>query len=189
MSRCNQSGSSASDYPARHWYSGYGGATQGGEVAGIDAIVAFIGAPGSCAGPLPGCAQFLPISLAGIAKWTQEDFAKVWAQHRASRSVLAEFRIRSAMNHLEVSSHAAARSDLEYVRDHFDCGIPYLHQMIGLLAGMQQDEPAKASAMERLKEFGPQFGAPLDFSPQLMATATMGMMANFGMVPPGTGPK
>jgi hypothetical protein len=71
---------------------------------------------------------------------------------------------------------------LEYVRDHFDCGVPYLHQMIGLLAGVQHDELAKATAMERLKEFGPQFEGPLDFSPKLMATATVGLMGNFGML-------
>jgi len=131
----------------------------------------------------PRCPQFLSIDLAGMAKWTKEDFAKVWAQLRATRSVLGEVRIRSAMNHLAAGSHAAARSDFEYVRDHFDCGIPYLHQMIGLVAGMQQDELAKANAMERLKEFGPQFEGPLDFSPQLLATATVGLMTNFGMVP------
>jgi hypothetical protein len=55
--------------------------------------------------------------------------------------------------------------------------------MIGLLAGMQQDELAKATAMERLKEFGPQFEGPLEFSPELLATAAVGLMANFGIAP------
>jgi hypothetical protein len=68
----------------------------------------------------PRCAQFLSIDLAGMAKWTKEDFAKVWAHLRSTRSVLGETRIRSAMNHMAAGSHAAARSDLEYVRDHFD---------------------------------------------------------------------
>jgi hypothetical protein len=129
----------------------------------------------------PRCPQPFPmIGLAGMAKWTKEDFVKVWAHFRAARLVLSEIRIRSAMNHLAARSHPAARSDLEYVRDHFDCGVPYLHQMIGLLA--QQDEPAKANAMERLKEFGPQFAGPLDFSPKLLATAMVGLMANFGIL-------
>jgi hypothetical protein len=131
----------------------------------------------------PRCPQFLAIDLAGMMKWTKEDFAKAWAHLRATRLVLGEVRIRSAINHLAASSHAAARGDLEYVRDHFDCGIPYLHQVIGLVAGIQQDELAKANAIERLKEFGPQFEGPLDFSPQLLATATVGLMTNFGMVP------
>jgi hypothetical protein len=54
--------------------------------------------------------------------------------------------------------------------------------MIGLLAGMQSDEMGKATAMERLKEFGPQFEGPLDFSPQLVATVMVGLMKNFGVV-------
>jgi len=54
--------------------------------------------------------------------------------------------------------------------------------MIGLLAGIQQDELAKATAIERLKEFGPQFEGPLDFSPTLLATATVGLTMNFGIV-------
>jgi hypothetical protein len=129
----------------------------------------------------PRCPQFLSINLAGMAKWTKEDFAKVWAHHRAARSICSEERIRAAMKHSAAGSHAAARSELEYVRDHFECGVPYLHQMIGLLAGAQQDEVAKATAMERLKEFGPEFEGPLDFSPNLMATAMVGLMANFGI--------
>jgi hypothetical protein len=129
----------------------------------------------------PRCPHLFPmIGLAGMAKWTKEDFAKVWAHFRASRLVLSEIRIRSAINQLAAGSHAAARSDLEYVRDHFDCGVPYLHQMIGLLA--HQDESAKANAMERLKEFGPEFVGPLDFSPKLLATAMVGLMASFGIL-------
>jgi hypothetical protein len=135
----------------------------------------------------PRCPNYLSITLAGMAKWTKEDFAKIWALHRAGRLVMGEARIRSAMNHSAAGSHAEARSDLEYVRDHFDCGVPYLHQMIGLLAGMQGDETAKAASSERLKEFGPQFACPLDISPELLATAMVGLMANFGIVPRSSG--
>ena len=135
----------------------------------------------------PRCHQFLSINLAVIMKSTKEDFAKLWAYHRAARLVLAEIRIQSAMKHAAAGDHAAARSDLEYVRDHFDCGVPYLHQMIGLYADMQQDESAKAMTMERLKEFGPQFEGPLGFSPEALSTAVVGLMANFGMLPQSRG--
>ena len=130
----------------------------------------------------PRCPQFVQISLAGLVKWTTEDFMKVWAHHRATRFVFSESRIRSAMKHLTAKSPAAAQTDYEYIRDHFDCSVPYLHQLIGLLAGAQGDEPAKAFAMERLKEFGPPFDAPLEFSANLVATATVGMMASFGII-------
>jgi hypothetical protein len=55
------------------------------------------------------------------------------------------------MKHSAAGALAAARSDPEYVRDHFDCSVPYLHQQIWLLAEMQKDESAKTTAMERLK--------------------------------------
>jgi len=137
----------------------------------------------------PRCPQFLAINLAAIAKSPKEDFAKLWAYQRAARLVLAEIRIQSAMKHSAAGAHAADRSDLEYVRDHFDCSVPYLHQMIGLYAGMQHDESAKAIAMERLKEFGPQFEGPLVFSPEALSTAIVGLMANFGMLPQSAGIK
>ncbi|HEY1755225.1 MAG TPA: hypothetical protein VGG72_07490 [Bryobacteraceae bacterium] len=134
----------------------------------------------------PRCPQFLTHSVSQFAKLTLEDFnTKVWATHRATRIIAGQSRMRSAMKHISEGAHAAARAELEYVRDHFDCGVPYLHQWIGLLAGMQQDLAAKASAAERLKEFGPQFDANLDFTPALMSTAMVGTMANFGLIPTG----
>ena len=137
----------------------------------------------------PRCPQFLSIPLASMAKWTKEDFAKVWAHHRATRFVLGETRVRSAISHSAAGAHAAARTDLEYIRDHFECGLPYLHQLIGLLAGIEGDEPAKAASLERLKEFGPQFAGPLEFSPELMATAMTGLMTSYRMVPQSAGSK
>ena len=136
----------------------------------------------------PRCPQFVTIGLAQMAQWTKEDFAKAWSTHRAVRLVMGEVRVRSAMNHLAAGSHAAARSDLQYVRDHFACGVPYLHQMIGLLAGT--DEAAKAAAIERLKEFGPQFESSLNsFSPELLAKAMVGLTANFGILATSPHPK
>lgn len=131
----------------------------------------------------PRCPQFLSIGLAQMVNWTPEDFAKIWAHFRATRLVLGETRIRSAMAHIAAKSHGTARADLEYVRDHFDCSVPYLHQMIGFLAGIGQDEAAKAAAIERLKEFGPQFELPVEFRTEVLATAMVGLMANFGIGP------
>jgi len=50
-----------------------------------------------------------------------------------------------------------ARAALEMIRDHLDCGIPYLHELIAAFAHLAPDEAVKAEAIERLKEFGPQF--------------------------------
>ena len=117
-----------------------------------------------------------------MTTWTSGTFAKFWAGHRATRMVMCESRIRSALQHSQEGRHREAREDLEYIRDHFDCSVVYLHQMIGILAGMQDDEKAKAASVERLKEFGPQFESQLDFSPELLANAMVRLMAHFGML-------
>ena len=51
-----------------------------------------------------------------------------------------------------------------------------------MIAAAQNDEAAKALAMERLREFGPEFESPLEFSAELAAKAMVGLMANFGMI-------
>jgi len=130
----------------------------------------------------PRCRHALLIDLAGIARWTTGDFAKVWAHHRAARLVFAEIRIHSAKKHHADGALSSARANYEYIRDHFDCGVPYLHQVIGMIAAAQNDEAAKALAMERLREFGPEFESPLEFSAELAAKAMVGLMANFGMI-------
>jgi hypothetical protein len=60
----------------------------------------------------PRCPEYLSIDLAGMTKWTKEDFAKVWSYCRATPSTLGEIRIRSAMHHLAAGSRDAARVEL-----------------------------------------------------------------------------
>jgi hypothetical protein len=124
------------------------------------------------------------IPLESMTKFSAEDFAKVWAGHRATRLVLGESRVRSAMQHKVAGDHAAALIDLEYVRDHFDCSVPYLHQMIWMSAG--KDESVRRISAERLREFGPEFEVPTELSAkavsQFVATATVGLLANFGIL-------
>lgn len=136
------------------------------------------------------------IGLESMTKWTAADFAKFWAGHRATRLVFGETRVRSAMQHQAAGDHAAALIDLEYVRDHFDCSVPYLHQMIWLYA--TKDEAVRRTAAERLKEFGVEFEIPDELSAaagrsgpaglpakalsQFVATATVGLLANFGIL-------
>jgi hypothetical protein len=48
---------------------------------------------------------------------------------------------------------------------------------------------ATRASLERLKEFGPEFAGPLDFSPELPATAMVGLTMKFGIVPDSTGAK
>lgn len=127
----------------------------------------------------PRCNHLNAVELAGMTRWTREHFAAFWASHRASREVYAEHRIRSAFNHMNAKALAAARGDLEYVRDHFDCSVPYLHQMIGIIADGEGDAEAKAAATARLKEFGSQFEPPAEFSANYLATAMVGLASSF----------
>ena len=81
-----------------------------------------------------------------------------------------------------------ARQALETIRDHIDCSSPYLHELIAFLARMDRDEPAKTQAVERLKDFGPQFADwearwDTNRSPKTMiqslATAVFGLAKSF----------
>jgi hypothetical protein len=65
-------------------------------------------------------ASSVAFSLADIAISTKEEFAKIWAYTRAAHLVGAGIQIQSAMKHSAAGALAAARSDLEYVRDHFN---------------------------------------------------------------------
>lgn len=130
----------------------------------------------------PRCPHTLAVELEKVARWTKEDFAAIWAHHHATRLICGESQIRSAMDQFSARDFAAARNSLENVRDHIECGIPYLHQMIGIIAGIQEDRVAKAASTERLKEFGPPFDRPLEFSPELLSTAMAGLLMNFGII-------
>lgn len=132
---------------------------------------------------------------------SKQDFLAAWAVDRATKSVSAERLVRSAMTLLQLKPaqggttpggvvydterFAKARSELEALRDHITCGVPWVHQMIGLLAGIQRDEAAAAAAVERLKEFGPRFDGTTDVSPENFAKniATAATMLTMTFVP------
>jgi hypothetical protein len=90
--------------------------------------------------------------------YVKDPQSKLWAGRRAARFVLGEIRVRSAMQHKAARDHAAALIDLEYVRDHFDCGVPCLHQMIWLYAG--EDESVRRNVAERLRDLGRNLKSP-----------------------------
>jgi hypothetical protein len=134
----------------------------------------------------PRCTHLKLIKTTALK--TKEDFVVYWAAERAARWLYGEILVLSASNHLQSGSHAKARADLEYVRDHLNCAIPYLHQVIGLIADVQQDEIARAAADERLKEFAPQFEGATKFSIDVFSAASVGLMMNFGMLAGLPGP-
>jgi hypothetical protein len=122
----------------------------------------------------------------------RENFIKMWAVDRANRWLQAEGMVQKAFANLgkPAGQHggnsaydpqrlATARMALEHIRDHVTCSVPYVHQMIAMIATAQSDDAAKAAAAARLKEFGDQFDGKTEFSPENLATAMVGLMLNF----------
>ena len=122
----------------------------------------------------------------------RENFIKIWAVDRATRWLRAEGMVQRSFANLgkptgQDGGHAAyypqrlatARMELENIRDHITCAVPYVHQMIAMIATMQSDNAAKAAAAARLKEFGPQFDGKAEYSPENLANAMVGLMLNF----------
>ena len=77
------------------------------------------------------------------------------------------------------------------MRDFGAFDVPFVHWMIALIAGMQGDEEARLAAIATLESFGPAFvgktarlaGGEGDKAwTDSMATAHVGLMAEFGML-------
>jgi hypothetical protein len=131
----------------------------------------------------PRCKVCLASPIEGLK--SRETFLASWAMDRATKSLHGEVLVRAVMKHLSETSASQARAALEQIRDHINCGVPYVHQMIGFIAGMQGDEPAKRDAAERLKEFNESgFTGTVDFSVDALAHAAVGLMINFDIPMP-----
>jgi hypothetical protein len=115
----------------------------------------------------------------------REKLLLIWANRLAVRSFQGEIQFRQFLQQ-QKDSPAQARAALEMIRDHIDCGSPYLFELLAMLANMANDEPAKAQALERLKDFGPQFAdwdkrwAPDQFA-RSIAIAMVGLAQSFGI--------
>jgi hypothetical protein len=131
----------------------------------------------------PRCRVMNALSLDAVQN--DKTFLQVWATFRAAKMVQGGRKFREAMP-LIGTARARARALFEEIRDHIDCGCPYVHEMIASLALMDGEEAARNEAVERLKEFGPQFAdwevrwAPDNFVLAL-STAVFGIAAHFGV--------
>jgi hypothetical protein len=122
---------------------------------------------------------------------SEEQFLETWCLDAVTRRLFAEIIVRSCQNQFGPNPKGV-RDSLERVRDHLDCGIPYLHWVIAVLAGMAGDRQANAAAIQRLEEFGPDFAGKLkgnsfDFREPGSQTATMpeaimGLLASYGIL-------
>lgn len=131
----------------------------------------------------PRCPVFTMYPIQALGQ--RDQLLTIWAMERATRQFQGEMKVREFMQY-QSTSRPRARAALELIRDHINCSVPYLHELIAFLARMDNDEVGKAAAVERLKEFGPQFE---DFDsrwampdmPKSIATAMVGLLTNFGI--------
>ena len=85
-----------------------------------------------------------------------------------------------------------ARAALELIRDHIDPGVAWVFELIAFLACMDGVQEASLAAIERLKDFGPEFADwasrwSTSSNPALMTgslvRATVGLCLSFGIQP------
>jgi hypothetical protein len=115
----------------------------------------------------------------------REKLLVIWANRLAVKSFQGEMQFRQFLQQQKTSA-AQARAALEMIRDHIDCSSPYLFELLAMVARMGNDEAARAQAIERLKDFGPQFADwetrwSMDQFARSIATAMVGLAQSFGM--------
>ena len=116
-------------------------------------------------------------------------FPEIWSVVRAIQWLRGEIRAREYMRY-SATDRPRARAALELIRDHIDPGVPWVFELIAFLARMDGDQAANLAAIERLKDFGPEFAdwasrwsaspnsAPLATA---LARATVGLCLSFGI--------
>ena len=131
----------------------------------------------------PRCNVMLPIPMDVMR--SMDRLRQVWAAIRATQLCLGERTFREFIEYSK-TSRPRARTALDQIRDHIDCSSPYLHELIAFFAHMDGDEEAKAIAIERLQEFGPEFSAwdtkwESNSFVSALVTATLGLGMSFGV--------
>jgi hypothetical protein len=118
----------------------------------------------------------------------QEEFGNFWAISRATQLYCGEIKVREYIGQRNTDP-GPAQSTLEYIRDHIDCSIPYLHELIAFTGRLNGDEMARATSVERLTEFGPEFAnweerwkaSDPVASARSHSAALVGLAQNFGL--------
>jgi hypothetical protein len=122
---------------------------------------------------------------------TREELVHGWSIERAVRHWRGEVLVRVFGSLKWDAMRPQMRLTLEFLRDHVDCSVPYVHWLIALIAGMQGDEAGRLAATVRLEQFGPNFRgktwtlkdkAQGQAWAQLWGAATMGLLATYGLL-------
>lgn len=134
----------------------------------------------------PRCAVFNPYATEDLV---HGKFLDVWALARALQWFRGEIVVREYIQY-SGADRPKARAALEMIRDHIDPAVVWVFELIAFHANMDSDQAANLAAIERLKDFGPEFADwPSRWStasnPAPMATAlakaTVGLCHSFGI--------
>lgn len=112
-----------------------------------------LGIPGGVAlNRCPRCPIFLSIPLPALTK--METLLQVWATRRATQLYFGQRTVREFLGNQDSAARIVA---LEQIRDHIDCGIPYVYELLGFLGRLQGNASVQSAALEQLQKFGPPF--------------------------------
>lgn len=121
---------------------------------------------------------------------TEKELRLMWAVSVALKGYRGEMIVREFLA-TDTTEMAKRRALLESIRDHVDYGIPYVHWLIGMIAGMQGDDAAREGSIARLSEFGPQFwgkiivakdAADMEAWGKSMIDAHFGLLGTYGLL-------
>jgi hypothetical protein len=141
----------------------------------------------------PRCGNGLAIPIKE-EELTEQQLLSLWAVRMTSRNYQAQKLIRAYLDTSSDNGQATGRKEkrklLEELRDHVDCGVPYVHWLIAIEAGIDRDEEVRQESIRRLEEFGQYFkgkvvqsDAPEEWARSL-AEANLGLLGSFEMLKP-----
>lgn len=144
------------------------------------------GATGLALNRCPRCPLIAAAMLDSVAD--ARSFALFWGVRRATQ---IHFGQRAVREFLTAKEMPARRSALEHLRDHIDCSVPYVYELLAFFAHLEKDESAHRAALEQLKKFGPPFAnwqskwddSSSDNWIRALAEANVGLCQSFGIQP------
>jgi hypothetical protein len=126
---------------------------------------------------------------------SEKQLLSTWAIRMTTRNYMAQKLISaylkpSSDNSQTTGSRKEKRKLLEELRDHVDCGVPYVHWLIAIEAGIDRDEEVLQESIRRLEEFGQHFKGKVVTSDvpeewgKSLGEAHLGLLGSFEMLKP-----
>lgn len=131
----------------------------------------------------PRCPVILSIPLEACTEI--DKLAMVWAMRRAVQIYSGQLTMKQFLAAQDANARITA---LETIRDHVDCGIPYLYELLCFHARIAENQTLKDASLEQLQRFGPPFADwetrwayPSEGLARVLAEAMVGLGLSFGI--------